>query len=485
MTPLTFDQKDLVLAVDIGTSGCRAALFNDQGEVLRSVEAFYSYSCAGGSGFAEQDPEEILGAFIDVVERAGAGCDDAIATVVVDSVLHSLVLVGDDGVPLTPLSIWADTRATDQCASLRLQFQRQQWHRKTGCPLAPTYPLARLLWYRDRQPDLFGRFAKALSVKSFIFHRLFGLCVEDYALASASGLFNLKTHSWDGDILAALGMPIERLPEPVPVEYRLPVPAVGPRTAARLPWGAAWVVGGGDGPMAHLGSAGYRSSIASLTLGTSCAVRLPASVDSAGNDPAVWTYLLDRDRFISGIASNNGGNVVDWYLSLFRLTADWPTLDVLLRECPFDGSLLFFPYLFAERHLEDGASPPSGFLGVGPGHPAIQLMRAVVEGVVFHAVHLVDRLAGGRPLEGVALSGSLTDLTLVREIVAELMGVPVLAAPDRLAPLRGSVVSLGTRGALPSLPMTRPRGGYGQKYADWLDHLGARRGKPRREGLRA
>ncbi len=467
-------KSEMVLAIDIGTSGCRAAMLDSQGAIINSSERTYTYSTSAVNGYAEQDPEQILLAFLDVIKLASAGYSDSITHVVIDSVLHSLVLVDKSGVPLTPLSIWADTRAQKQCATLQEIFTQHHWHEKTGCPLASTYPLARLLWYKENLPLVFDRFDKALSIKSFILYRIFGVFVEDYSLASASGLFNLHEMVWDSDVLGYLGFEVDRLPSPVPVEYQFAGSSMKSDLPFGLPRQAAWVIGGGDGPMAHLATVGYRSDAVSITLGTSSAVRMLSKADDAGRRHDVWTYMLEKQHYISGIASNNGGNVLDWYLhNILKSAVDWDAIDLQLDSCPFDKGLYFFPYLFEERVFPGTRDLSSGLLGIRADHTSLDIIRAIMEGIVFHAVHMCKRLVGSHAVNLIALSGSLSRLCFVRETFAGLLNIPIQTVPALHAPQAGSFTMLAGKIITSGMDVIARKTGdnYGDKYLTWQELL--------------
>jgi len=459
------------LAVDIGTSGCRATLFDAGTGVIASFEQPYPYGALLDTGHAEQDPDRILAVFLAVVCKASAGHSGEVRHVVLDSVLRSMVLLDVDGRPLTPLSLWADTRAEAQCAALAAPFAAGRWRQKTGCPLSPSYPLARLLWYKEHQPEIFTVFAKAVSIKSYILYRLFSVFIEDHGVASASGLFNHDTLSWDNDTLSYLGIDAARLPVPVPVEYQLehPPPDSG---ASGLPAGAAWVVGGGDGPMAHLGTAGDRPDIASLTIGTSSAVRMLGAGGPSGCRSDEWTYILDRCRHISGVASNVGGHVLERYLhTTAAWDGDWNALDDQLSSGAIEAPLFFFPGQFQGRSSDD--IPMQGYFSTPPvGCSPVMILRAVLEGIVFHTVLLLRLFAAGRPLAAVALSGSLTRLSLVRDMISGVCGLPVMHVADLCAPQLGSLRLLDGR----CMPVQEWSPGdasrrYGEKFSLWCDAI--------------
>lgn len=465
-----------VLAVDVGTSGCRATLCSPDGIVLREAAKGYGTAFDAEAGSAEADPEEICAAFLEVLAQCCADGRYRIGTVVTGSFLHSLVLVDGAGRPLTPLSIWADRRATELCRQYGGHHRDGGWRERTGCTLSPSYPLWRLLWYREHEPALFRTFARAVSIKSFILHRLFGDYFEDHSLASGTGLFNLHTRTWDRGLLDFLGLEEDRLPRLVPVRGALPEPS----PAVRIPCaaGASWLAGAGDGPLAHLGSAGASPAVASLTLGTSAAARVAEAVPSAGDDPATWCYVMDDQTFVCGQASNNCGNVIDWFSRLMPGGATgWAEVERRLSTGAVDRDLIFLPTLYGERTVTaEDAAPAARFSGLKPHHDADDLMRSVVEGVVFNAVSLLDRVSRSRGIDGVAVSGSLANSPFVRRLLASVIDSPLTFAEGGNASLRGAFLLAGGEES-PGAPQagTEREAGrnatlaelYRQKYAAW------------------
>lgn len=467
-----------VLAVDVGTSGCRAALYSPDGIVVREAARGYAAVFDAEADRAEADPEEICAAFLEVLEQCCSGGRYRIGTVVTGSFLHSLLLVDGAGRPLTPLSIWADRRAAPLCREYGVQHRDGGWRQKTGCTLSPSYPLWRLLWYREREPELFGSFARAVSIKSFIFHRLFGDHFEDHSLASGTGLFNLHTRAWDRELLDFLGLAEERLPRLLPVRGALPAPSR--LLAERLPLlaGATWIAGAGDGPLAHLGSAGASPAVASLTLGTSAAARVTEAVPVASADPATWCYVMDDRAFVSGQASNNCGNVIDWFSRLMPGGGSgWAEVERRLSAGAVGRGPIFLPTLYGERTVtaDDGA-PAARFTGLLPRHGADDLLRSVVEGVVFNAVSLLERLCASRGIEAVAVSGSLGISPFVRRLLSSLIDSPLSFAEGGNASLLGAYRLTGGEGAsgVPQMAAGREAGCNAapdelvrQKYAAW------------------
>jgi gluconokinase len=414
-----------VLAVDIGTSGCRATICAQDGSVLSNAERSYGVNYYD-NGFAEQDPDLIFSAFIQVIKQCTAEFHVSVDYVAIGSVLHSLLLLDVEGNPLTPLSVWADTRAIDQCQRLRGTFELNRWHVRTGCPLSPTYPIYRLLWYRENSPELFRKYYKAVSIKSYIHYRLFGLYLEDHSVASGSGMFNIQAREWDREVLDILGIDNSKLPKVVPVEYQVPVSRSF--ITQNLSGITKWIVGGADGPLAHLGTASRSQNVASLTIGTSGAVRVKVGMPQIPKNNSLWCYVLNNNSFVTGLATNNGGNVVDWFVKLlYPEVVDWKYLEEAIVFSVPDPELFFIPFINKERANYRNILKNGQFLGLKQIHTRDDLLKAVIEGVVFNVVSLFYEMkANYSDIKAVALSGTLTRLGFVTKLVNKIVNLPII-----------------------------------------------------------
>jgi gluconokinase len=421
------DTQHSILTIDIGTSGCRAILFGRDGTIISTAGKPYTYQYDVQNGFAEQDPNEIFECFFEVTKRCSSARKDSPKHVVLGSVLHSLVLLDEKGSPLTPLSIWADRRAMDQCQNLKELYNRNSWYQKTGCPLSPCYPVVRLLWYKEHHPKLYKDFAKAVSIKSYIFFRLFGYYLEDESIASGTGLFNIFARDWDEEILDYLELDKAKLPELVPVEHQLPSLPDVQATRIGIPLYAKWIAGGADGPLAHLGSAGRSSNAASLSIGTSAAVRMLSENPRLSNEELLWSYVLDSKSCVFGFATNNGGNVIDWYVNSFLDNrTGWQEIEKSLESSAFDPNLTFIPYLFGERDMKSRSHVSASFVGLNASHSSYDLLRAVVEGIVFNVVCLLRLLTSCHKTTKIFTSGTLLNSPFVMRLLSYLVNEPII-----------------------------------------------------------
>lgn len=475
--------REGVLAVDIGTSGARAAVVSADGAILSLAETRFGFSWDEGTGWAEQDPDEVFRNVLAAIQDCCAGYGSRVQSVAVASAMHSLMLLDHSGRPMTPLTIWADRRAVVQCLQYRQEFEARGWQARTGCPLSAAYPLARLLWYRDTHPELFRSFWKAVSIKSYVLLRLTGECVEDHAIASGTGMLNLLRRSWEPEVLDYIGISAERLPEDVPVEAVIfrGEPVVG--AVRGVGADTIWLGGGADGPLGHLAAVGGSSVTASLSLGTSAAARLsPANFRPDQLRPHEWCYVMTGARLVVGRASNNGGGVLEWCRKAFGLqNSTLEQLDAGLQGLRPDPQLLFVPRLYHEREDLRTDRHRAGFVGIAPGHGALDLLLAATEAVVFNAVRMLEDVVGGRQATGAVILGGATRLRTVREILAALLAQALPLSDCAEASLRGAGVlawaGLGVAGAVPRCRLTfnaEPRRDfYRRKYELWRECCGS------------
>src|SRR3712207_51579 len=264
------------IGVDIGTTSTKTIAYGDGGRLLAEISEGYDLR-SPHPGWAEQDPEEIfdavLGTLSGVVEEVKTENHGEISGVSFSTAMHTLMGLDKDGRPLTASITYADNRATEQAARIREEMEGRAIHRRTGTPIHPMSPLSKLLWFRERNADTFNRAARWVSIKEYVFYRLFGEYVVDYSIASATGLFNLKNLNWDDGVLDLLELSEEKLSRPVPTTHV--VEGLKPEYAERLGLdrGTPFVVGANDGVLANLGLGATEPGVVACSIGTSGAVR--------------------------------------------------------------------------------------------------------------------------------------------------------------------------------------------------------------------
>ncbi|MGZ8368076.1 MAG: gluconokinase [Rhodoplanes sp.] len=429
-----------VIGVDIGTTGTKAVVFDVTGKVEGHHNVDYPL-ITSAPGVAEQDPDEIYAAVLAAIRAAvQAACvaPERIRCVGFSAAMHSLIAVDATGRPLTPSMTWADSRSAGWADKILGELNGRQIYRRTGTPIHPMSPLCKLVWLRHERPDVFAAAHRFVGIKEYVFFQLFGQWFVDFSIASATGLFNLASLTWDAGALAVAGVDDGRLSRPVPPTFHLV--GLKPLVAAALgvPLSTPFVVGANDGVLSNLGVNAIGAGDVAITIGTSGAMR--AVVDRPLTDPEgrTFCYLLTDRHWVVGGPVNNGGIVFRWVRDELaaaetetakRLGID--AYDVLTRIAervpPGCEGLLFHPFLTGERAPWWNARMRASFFGLAAHHRKEHMIRAVLEGVIFslHSIlPAVEALIG--PTRTIKATGGFARSGLWRQMMADVFDREVI-----------------------------------------------------------
>ncbi|WP_343744645.1 gluconokinase [Chitinophaga sp.] len=418
------EQTPYIIGVDIGTSSAKTIGLAPQKEVVVGVYQQAYATRYPQPGYAEQDPLLLLNAVKKGIREVVSQAGRPPAAVSFSSAMHSIMAVDRQGNALTPLILWADNRSEPQALALRDTEAGRRLYRQTGTPVHAMSPLCKLRWMGETQPALFARAAIFPGIKEYILYHFFGRYISDHSIASATGLFDIATLQWSPEALEYAGITAAQLPEPVPATFRLPplLPAVAAELG--IPADTPFIIGGSDGCLAQLGSRALGPGHATITIGTSGAVRMASSRPQTDAHGRLFTYLLTDDVYITGGATNNGGALLQWLVRDFLrmpLTALQPLVEEALQTDT--GSLLCLPYLLGERAPVWNSHATAAFVGIRPGHTAAHFMRAMLEGICFALLSIRQALTEtAGPVRRISVSGGFTATPGWIQLLADIFG---------------------------------------------------------------
>jgi gluconokinase len=428
-----------VIGVDIGTTSAKSVLYAKNGTVIANHGIEYPlYSPTPET--AEQNPEEIFSAVINTVKRTMqvSNVDPKdILCVSFSSAMHSVIAVDKEGNPLTECITWADNRSSEWAEKIKTEMNGHEIYLRTGTPIHPMAPLAKLVWLRNDYTELFSKTYKFISIKEYIFYKLFGKYVIDYSIASSNGLFNIYTLSWDEEALKVAGVTPDQLSEPVPTTHQMNGLNETYAKEMNLLPSTPFVVGAGDGVLSNLGVDAIEPGVVAVTIGTSGAIR--AVSDKPITDPKgrIFCYALTENHWVIGGPVNNGGMIFRWARDQFgeveaatakRLGKD--PYDVLTeiadRVTPGADGLLFHPYLAGERAPLWDSNARGSFFGLGMHHKKEHMIRAVLEGVIFNLYTVLLALEEliGEPTK-IHATGGFARSELWRQMMADIFNQDV------------------------------------------------------------
>lgn len=385
---------EYAIGVDIGTSGTKAVAFSTDGTVVGEHRVTYSI-LNPQPGYFEQDPEILFDAVVqsisNVVQHITVtfGGHTRLLGVGFSSAMHGLIAMDRLHRPLTNCIIWADTRSETFAAQLKASPKGIDIYLKTGTPIHPMSPLCKLGWLRDCQADLIREAQKFISIKEYVFLKLFGQYVIDESIASATGLFDIHTLKWYAPALELVGISSTKLSEVVPITYQLSGMDKLFSDIMGVAVDTPFVIGGSDGCLANLGVGAIRPGDAAVTIGTSGAIRTVSARPKTDAKARTFSYVLTDKLFVLGGAVNSGGVILRWYGDNFldEGMAEEEKYRALFEEAasvsPGAEGLICLPYLAGERAPHWNAEAKGMFFGIQMHHHKAHFTRAVIEGIVY------------------------------------------------------------------------------------------------------
>lgn len=412
---------DVVLALDLGTGGCKAALVDQSATVL--AESFEGYPTTyPGPGRHEQRPADWWSAVTRSCRTLlQAGYD--VAAVALSG--HSLAMVPVDAEGTTLLDsvpIWSDTRGDRAAQDWFATVSEHDWYDRTGNGFpAGMYTVFKAAWLRAEQPEVAARTSQLLGSKDWVNLRLTGARRTDQSYASGSGTYDLRRRCYDRATTTALDVPESWWPDIVASTDVVGSVRADAARATGIPVGVPVVCGGVDNSCMALGAGLDTEGRSYLSLGSSnwFSVSSVEPVLDAVGRPFVFDHVLP-DLYVSALSIFGGGSSLGWLADLLgRDVAD--LLDEAAASPVGAHGLACAPTLAGGTVLEGGPRVRGSFLGLDLGHTHGDLARALVEGIGFGLADAATQLLGDRSDSVTALGGGARS-AFVLQVLADLLG---------------------------------------------------------------
>lgn len=453
----------LLLGIDLGTSATKTVLFDEECRVVASASREYPLY-QPRNGWAEQDPEDWWLAAKDtigqVMESAGVSAGD-IAGIGISGQMHGLVMLDREGRVLRRAILWCDQRTGAQCEEITQLVGADRLIAVTANPALTGFTASKILWVREHEPEIYARCAHILLPKDYLRYRLTGEFATEVSDASGMQLLDVPHRCWSEEILQKLDI------DPVLLAKVYESPEITGEVTKEaaadtgLRPGTPVVGGAGDNAAAAVGTGVVTEGNAFTTLGTSGVVY--AHTDHPAIDPQgrVHTFCcaVPGCWHVMGV-TQAAGLSLKWLRDTMFLdtvhTAEGMGLDpyVLMdrqaARVPIGSNrLLYLPYLMGERtpHLDPDCR--GAFIGLSAMHTRYDMLRAVMEGVVFSQRDSLEvlREMGVNPQTMLACGGGGRS-PLWRQMLADVYGCPVATTVSQEGPALGVAILAGVGAGL-------------------------------------
>lgn len=432
--------RDALVAIDVGTSGARAAAFDLDGG--RRLEARVAYPTRfPRPGWAEQDPRDwraaALAALGGLVRAIGPR--RRVHAIALTGQCPSVCIVDAAGRPIGAGLIYRDNRATAEAASLRARLGDASIHRLTGHLPSAFHVAPKLAWLRAHEPEAWARAAVALQPRDLVARELSGELATDGTHAAATLVYDLRAGQWDDRLLEAAGLPRSLLP-PLRPSWQI-VGQLRPGVASRvgLPDRTPIVLGGADSQACALGAGvvhpGPVSEMAGSSTCLNAAVAAPLDILAVTHYPHVVPGPFTTETGI-----NTSGAAIDWLAGLAYgrggrppSGADFVRLDREVAAVPAGSDGVLAVAVLGDGERTD-PTLRGAFTGLSMRHGRAVLARSMLESVAYAIRAQLGLLTtGGAVVDELRISGGDTRLGTWSRIKADVIGLPVRTIPGDAA----------------------------------------------------
>ena len=433
------------LGVDVGTTSAKAVAFSRTGEVLTSWSCPYKMYHPQPT-WSEQDPEEVFAAVVDCTNKVISSLPSYKPLFLAfSSAMHGLLVMDKDGNPITNSMIWADNRAGEIADRLKITEWGKEIYHITGVPVHAMTPLCKLIWLKENDPAIFKKAHKFISIKEYIYYKLFNEYIVDTSIASATGLLNLKTLAWDEKVLNFLEITPSSLSQVVSTKWKLIYTKTQSGDVAKdwlVPDGTPFIIGGSDGALANLGTGAVDATSMAISIGTSGAARVVVDKVETDSRMRTFCYHIKDHLYIVGGPSNNGAVVLEWLKDNLLETKE-SFAELFQRAetvAPGSEDLIFIPYVLGERAPIWNSKARGIYFGLNINHTKSHLIRACMEGVIYALYSIAKLLLEKRVITKIHATGGFTHSSLWLQMLSDMCNIKVLVSGAVESSALGAVI---------------------------------------------
>jgi xylulokinase len=420
-----------LLGIDVGTSGAKALLIDESGQVLKEAMAEYPLSTPKPL-WSEQNPEDWWAGVQACLAQINEPKPDAIG---LTGQMHGAVFLDKDDQVIRPAILWNDQRTAEECAEIEATVGRERVMRITCNPPLTGFQAPKLLWLRNHELSNYQQLRTLLLPKDYVRLRLTGEKVTDVSDASGAGVFNVPERRWSVEIMGELEVDSSLFPECVE----------SATITGQTREGVPVVAGGGDQAAGAVGTGAVAPGIVSVSLGTSGVVF--TALERPEYDPggASHTFCHANGAWHSMGVMLACGGALRWARDTFFAGSDYAAVIAEAERIPADEDLpTFLPYLSGERCPHNDPAARGSLSGLTLSHRRPHVARAILEGISFGLLDGMDLLrALGASGDEIRVTGGGARSHFWVQMLADVFQKPCVTLESDQGPAFGAAILAG------------------------------------------
>lgn len=447
-----------LLGVDLGTSGTKTVLFDENGQTLASKTVEYPL-LQPKNGWAEQDPKFWYDATIDsiksVLQTSKVNSEDVVALSIAGQ-MHGLVMLDKNGKVLRNSILWCDARTQKQCDEITALVGKQRLIEINANPALTGFTAPKILWVRENEPEIYKECATILLPKDYVRYMLTGEKAMEISDASGTNLLDITNRVWSDEILEKLSIQKSLMP-PI-IESSAIAGHITKEIAALtgLKEGTIVAGGAGDNAAAALGTGVCKEGDAFVTLGTSGVIFAHTNKPSIDPLGRVHTFCAAvKNSWTAMSCTLAAGLSLRWTRDeLYSFEKDveaskgndvYNLMTENASKIPVgaDG-LVYLPYLMGERSPVLDPNARGVFFGLTARHTKSHMTRAVLEGITLSQRHNLDVLhqMDINPVNLTACGGGAQS-PFWRQLLADILQCKIVTTTSKEGPALGAAILAG------------------------------------------
>ncbi len=442
--------------LDIGTTGSKAMIFREDGTVL--ANAYEEYPCAyPRAGWVEQDADLIvckaMKSLKEAVERSGINPNE-IASVSLSAQRSCAIIIDRNHQILRPMISWQDNRTAVEVKEIEVKISKADYYSKTGYPNSTTWLLAKMLWIKKNEPEVWKKMYKIVQMHDYFLH---ALGVKDYYVdfndAGYFGFFDTVKGVWDDDLVKLFNIPTDVLP--IPALSGTPIGIVSEQASklCGLSPGTQISIGAGDQSAGAVGAGVIEKGLVSISMGTAGAVA--AFLDKPFRDPSgntlVTAHPLANRWLLEGYQAA-AASVYRWFRDELGLwdksqaegAGDdfYPYMDDIISKIePGSNGLVVLPYLASAGTPRYNSDARGVIIGLTFAHNRYHLARSFLEGITYDMKDMLNSINdSGIPISEARILGGPTKAEVWNQIQADIYNIPVTTLEISDATVLGAAI---------------------------------------------